>query len=346
LFWYHQGQLSLCPYAVRAFSIVSATTLFVLAADNVARIVSVEDWHIVTRGQGGIFLDGPLIVKVTALAHTTLDADGNAQLWFRPEARQIWMSLRKDVPMLLRGHFAAGDAHKYDEMKADLNGYVHVVSREFQQTKALSNLFANRFADAAAVLINETSEESLVFNGALSGLIIACEEPIGERLMIHLKSVAVSLFLKEDYEKGATFLRIARLDKLAAEYLLGYGQLELALKFIRGLSGAVKNEMLRRLGARLMQARRLFEALLTFVSCGEFQMALHLMVELGMVVDAFFLKKYIVGKDWLKQANPDLAKLAPEMLGLIELSAKIDVDFASWAGDIGVDPRDMKTLLS
>jgi hypothetical protein len=51
-------------------------------------------------------------------------------------------------------------------------------------------------------------------------------------------------------------------------------------------------------------------------------------------------------KGWLRPAHADVAKLAPEMLGLVELSARIDSDFASWAGDIGVDGSDLKALLA
>jgi hypothetical protein len=305
---------------------------------------------VVTRGQGPICLDGPVTAKVKAhpLARPDFDINCDTPLWFRPEARPIWMSLRDDVPMLLRGHFAAGESHFYDDLIAHLNEFVTSVSREFQPVKALCALFAENFGEAAHALVSETSDApgDLVLNAALAGLVIACEEPLSEKLVVHLKSVAVALFLSEKYVQGATFLKIARLDKIAAEYLLGYGQLELALRFIRGLKGAEKTEMLLRLGARLMQLRRLFEALLTFVSCGEFQMVLHLMVEIGLVIDAFFVKKYIKLKGWLRPANPDVAKLAPEMLPLVELTARIDSDFASWAVDIGVDAADVKALLA
>jgi hypothetical protein len=284
---------------------------------------------------------------VAALARTPPHPDAPTQLWFRPEARQVWMALRADVPMLLRGHFAAGEAHVYDQTVAELNAYVRAPSAEFRHIKAICDLFADRFADAATALATDADDGGdILLNGALAGLVIACEGPVDEKLIVHLKSVAVSLFLREEYERGATFLRIARLDKVAAEYLLGYGQLELALRFIRALRGVEKTEMLRRLAIRLLQARRLVEALLTFVSCEEFQIVLHLMVELGMAVDAFFVKKYLRAEGRLKEANPDVAKQAPDMKSLDELVAKIDVEFVSWAEEIGVDSRDMKALLS
>jgi hypothetical protein len=73
--------------------------------------------------------------------------------------------------------------------------------------------------------------------------------------------------------------------------------------------------------------------------------ALHLMIELGMGVDAFFVKKYLREQGWLREANPDVAKQAPEMTTLDELVAKIDVEFVAWAGDVGLESRDVKALL-
>jgi hypothetical protein len=349
LFHYSRsGQFCQCPYPVRAFSIVSPTVLFVLATDTIARVISVDDWRLVTRSQGGICLDGPVVTRVAAhpLSQTEFDIDSPAQIWFQPEARQIWMALRSDVPMLLRGHFAAGDSKQYDETVADINASVDLISKSFQQTRALADLFANRFEQAARGLVAEPTDgpADLVANGTLAALAITAGEVECEKLVLHLKSVAVALFLREEYEQGAIFLKIARLENLAAEYLLGYEQLDLALKFIRGLEGADKRRMLLRLGAKLLQGKKIFEALLTFVSCGEFQMVLWLMVEFGMVADAFFVKKYAGRMDWMHPANPDVAKLVPEMPELEELCARIDADFASWAGDIGVDPRDVKTL--
>jgi hypothetical protein len=90
--------------------------------------------------------------------------------------------------------------------------------------------------------------------------------------------------------------------------------------------------MLVRLWARVSQGKRLFEALLTLVSCGEFQMVLNLIVELGMIVDTFFLTIYLTRKDWLKPANPDLAKLVPEMLDLIGWSARLDIGWSISSG--------------
>jgi hypothetical protein len=248
--------------------------------------------------------------------------------------------------MFLKRHFAAGDAHDYDTYLAMLNSSVPSVSKEFQWTKAFCELFADQFPQAALTLCCDTQEEAnLELNGGIAGCIIACEDEIGDRLKTHLKSMAVALFVKENYIKGAMFLRMARLDRLGADYLIQYDQIELAMKFIRLLATREKEEMLLKLGLKLLQAGRLLDAAMLFLSCRQYHLALYVMRTLGMPLDVFFIRKYFTLKGVLQEVTPEVARQVGEVPDLITLGAQIDEDFTAKATKLGVDPKVLNGLL-
>jgi hypothetical protein len=362
-FKWSDGKLVQCPYAVKGFSVINPDILFVLEQDDIARVVAVDGWHPISRNHGPIDLNpkvvqhivnhplanqkcGRLVDQDEFLA-TVEELDGQSEyLWFRPAARMIWASFRKDVPMYLRGHYATGDAHQYDVILAKLNSYVENISNEFQWTKARCELFADHFPDAAIALSGAHDETNIELSAAVAGCIIACEQEASDRLKVHLKAMATTLFLHEQYLQGATFLRMARLDKIGAEYLLEYDQIDLAMKFIRALEGQEKQVLLLKFGLKMFLSDHLADALMIFVNCSQFHLVLYLMHLTKLYFDVFFVKKYLILKGYLKPAPDHVATLIPQLPDLMILGAQIDSDFALEATEVGVDPKILKRLLS
>ena len=372
--------MKVSPYSVKDYSIVKPGEVFVVGEDNIARIVEVEKWGIVfyapetslsrndsiirhienhplaefnspTETQATMtqsLSQGELLKTADAEKLSIEDLETKSEfLWFRPDSRQIWTCFRENPPLCVRSHYAVGDAQLYDSLIAKLNFQVQYVTREFQKIKYKGELFANRFSDAVHTLMSEVHGESDIgLNGSIAGCILACENEVSDKMVTHLKSLAVALFLKGQYSEGATFLRIARLDKAAVEYLLEYNQLSLALKFIRVLTGKDKDEMLTRLAVKHYQKGHHLQAVFFFCSGKQYHAMLHVMHVMKMNVDAFFLKKFLLYQGLLVPAEPDLQQMMPDLQNLLTLGANIDSSFAEIATEVGVNPKAIKSLLA
>jgi hypothetical protein len=104
--------------------------------------------------------------------------------------------------------------------------------------------------------------------------------------------------------------------------------------------------MLLRLGIKWLQKKELTKALLMFMSCREYHLALFVMSEKRMLADAFFLKKYLVSRGMLQPVSPEAGRIANEIPDIWTLSATIDTNFASFSTDIGVDSKVLRTILA
>ena len=380
--FYYSKSIKICPYSVKDYSIVKAGQVFIIGDDNIARIVETEKWSIIAYEPETSLSRNDTIIRhienhplaafnnpsesqqtmVQSLSQGellsfsesprgTIDLEDlekkSEYLWFRPDSRLFWICFRSNPPLCMRCHYAVGDSQLYNELIAKLNFYVQYITRGFQRIKYRGELFANKFGDAARTLMSEVQGESdIERNGAIAGCILACEDQVSEKMASHCRSVAMSLFQKGQFLEGATFLRIARLDKVAVEYLLKHNQLTLALKFIRGLSGKDKDDMLTLLAVKHYKKRHHLEAAFFFCSAKQYHAMLHVMNVMGMNADAFFLKKYLLLEGLLTPAEPEVQKLMPDIQEFVTLSANIDSSFAEIATEVGVNPKTIKSLVA
>jgi hypothetical protein len=336
MFRYTNGRVVQSPIAAKCFSLIGRDFLFVLGEDDVARVIAVDEWRLISARSDDYF---GWSKQYRIVEHSPND-------WFHPDARLVAMTIRDDPPIYLRGHFAAGDSREYDDLFARLTGRAEgPVTHNFKWIRAASELFADNFAGAAAALAVESGGD-LSFDGAIAGLMIACAKEASDELRAHLKGLAIQLFAKGKHDRAAIFLRIARLDRMAADYLLGYEQFMFALKFIRRLEAQDKKDLLIKLGVRYARSGRTLDAMLVFAACKEFHVVLWYMVESKMTLDAFFLKKYLVVNGLLVEAPRKIAVLLEEIPDLQSLSWQIDSDFALEAANVEVDNKIIKALLT
>ena len=141
---------------------------------------------------------------------------------------------------------------------------------------------------------------------------------------------------------------MSKLDKVASDYFLDHDQLQIALKFIRAnlYDPEEKKIELIKLASKYYSKGNKERALLLFASAGEWHFCLWLLKCLGRVSDAFFIKKYLIYRGLLKPMNAELMKTFPDIMGLLDLMAQIDIDFAEFASGSGVDNQTMKKLLA
>lgn len=284
------------------------------------------------------------------LPELSLEGFGLETPWFHPDSRDIWLMLREDdqVPLSLQCHTGAGSTGCFEQVIACLDSMVQYITPEFLPQKFSAALFANDYDGAAQILIQDNTVQSdLMKNATLSGCVIACSENPPEKLVIHLKAVAIQLFLQNSFEDGAILLRMAKLDHVAADYLLDHDQLEFGLKFIRACiyNKDEKNALLLKLGSKFFEKGLKDRAMRVFAACSQWHLALWILKSTGRIPDSFFIKKYLVYRGLLRPISPELQKSFPDILPLIDLIAQIDIDFAEFATNAGVSPQSMKALL-
>lgn len=285
------------------------------------------------------------------LPEESLEGFGLETPWFHPECRNLWYLLKKEenIPLVLQYHYASGKTGYFENVIASLYSMVQYVTPEFLIQKFSSALFADQYDTAAQILIHDNPVDSNLFkNATLAGCVIACEENPSDKLVTHLKSAAISLILQDNFEEGSILLRMAKLDKIASEYFIDHDQLQIALKFIRACltDPEEKRSELIRLASKYYSKGNKERALMLFASAGEWHFSLWILKNLGRATDAFFIKKYLIFRGLLKPISPELNKSFPEVIGLLDLVAQIDIDFAEFASESGVDNQTMKKLLA
>ncbi|KAK8866258.1 hypothetical protein M9Y10_009217 [Tritrichomonas musculus] len=285
------------------------------------------------------------------LPEESLEGFGLETPWFHPKSRDLWYILRDDdkIPLMVQCHSGSGETGYFEKVMATLYSMVQYVTPEFLMQKFSAALFANEYDTAAQILIHDNPVESSIFkNATLAGCVIACEENPSDKLITHLKSASISLILQGSYEEGAILLRMSKLDKIAAEYFLDHDQLHIALKFIRACltNPNEKKSMLTKIASKFYSKGNKERALLLFASAGEWHFCLWILKNLGRTSDAFFIKKYLIYRGILKPINAELQKAYPDVMDLIDLIAQIDIDFAEFASESGIDNQMMKKLLA
>jgi hypothetical protein len=268
-------------------------------------------------------------------------------LWFRPDSREIWQCIcENELSLYVQCHYAAGSAHEYDKLVCQLNRKVKYVTPEFQRIKARAELFAGDFAAAARALMSDTPEEGDIgYKVALAGCILACEENVSERMLVHLKTSAYALAQRDRFDDSSVLLRIAGLDQAAADYFMECDQLDHALSFIRGMEGDAKVEMLLKFGLKQYEKKNMRKAVLVFMISRQYHLGLGLLYEMHRKVEAFFLKKWLVREGMLVEMESAVAKLFPQILDLITLIAQIDSDIAEYCTELGMDTQQIRRIL-
>jgi hypothetical protein len=265
--------------------------------------------------------------------------------FFQPQARDAWLCLLDNNNLRLQGKTGSGEKGFFERVNCELLDSVDIVSSQLNMLKFRAFLFADRFLDAAELLMNDDpSSPSFMEMTVVSAILFQTDSGINEKAHAVLKSSGIAFFEVQQYDLGGILFRVGRLDRIAVGYLMDYGQDELAMRFVRScLDGDDKRRFVFRFGCKRLEAKEFSDSIAYFACANEFHPVLSVLFYMGMVSDCYFLMKYLQKRDLLKPVPEALARFLPEKLtDLDELCGMIEDLFAKLLVRLDISPSEVK----
>jgi hypothetical protein len=317
------SEISICPVPVVDYKLIDDSMLLVKCGDGFVRFMKISEWTLVPTS----FQYLPIHTEAELLAKYV---QKRRRPYFHPQARDIWLSLLDPQNLRLQAKTGSGARGLFERINADVLSRVNDYTAKLNRLKFAALLFADRFGDAADLLfLDDPTSRAFIETTLFSTILFQASQGCSEKVHAVLKSAGIALFEANQFDLGALLFRVGKLDKLAVEYLIGYGQDELAMRFVRAcLSDEEKTKFVFIFGCRRMEQQRFMESMPFFAAAGEFHPVLALFVQFGMAMDAYYLLRFLRERDALREVPEHLARHLPEVLPpLKELCETIEAHF-------------------
>ena len=330
------SKVRVCQLPTIAFAQASSESILLLGSDHILRLVRLKDWQLYSKFSTS-FSAFPIeqIQTMKILSHNEEDHI------FRPESNEIWnilhsfSDINNKIPFSTIWKNCCGNCKFYLKVINQLYSLLPNNDEENIDSKFVQTLFANDFELASKILLSKgPGSKNFMRNAALSGCLIASNSEEKEALAAHLKSVSLSLFLSGKFMDGSIFMRIIRQDRAAADYLIEYGEYDIAKKFIMLLDDDEKKDLLVKLAIEIYKKGKKRNAMYLFASAKEFQPALQISQEMGMLLDSYYIKQFVQEKGWLHPLELSSKKFPFQLMDIETLSQKIDSDFHAFCAKL------------
>ena len=336
------NDFSTCPYPVDDYTIVDDVHIMVKCKDNSVRFVNLSDWTFIDRVTTYL----PVPSQGELLARFIRN---RATPFFEQPARDAWLCLLDENNLRLQARTGSGQKGFYERVNCDLIARMTCQSAQVDRLRFSSLLFADRFVEAAELIMSsDPGSPEFVESALFSAILYQVDHGLTEKALATIKSAGIALFEDGKYETGSILFRIGKMDKIAVNYLLDYGQDELAMKFMRScLDEDDKKRFVFLFGAKKMEQHRDLEAIPFFACSGEFHPVLSILFEHGMITDAYFLMTYLRKHNLLTEISslnlPYLPAQKP-LLGLDKLSVMIEEQFKNILARLSINASEVKYL--
>lgn len=247
------------------------------------------------------------------------------------EAKDVYLCYENKPTLKMMSMAAIGESKLVDQINCYILNRASLSDTEKREALFEAYLFADRFSEASDALSTiQIKEDNYLYSVVLAALTLEFENEVSEKQAARLKVAAVSLFNNEKYQEGSILLRLARLDRIAVDYLLEFNQLEEAIKFLRGnVDDNGKKFTMLKIGGMLMQNGKMKESIIFFAGADEFHPLLFAMFSIGEIIDCFKLKKYAESIGKLVPLSSNISSLVGNLIDLPELCQIIDDEFRS-----------------
>ena len=323
------GKLHTCAYPVQSFRVVNENLIMVKGTDGIVKFIRIQEWE-------------PLSYTSRFMLPPSEDdmlkdfIENRPMKYYHRLARDAWLTVTEKTNLRLQAVAGTSPSGLAERMSFALLERVDTERKsEVETMKFVSLLFQKRLDDAVNMRPITVSNGSEFLATALSSIFIfMSESAIDERAQARLKEAAIRLFTSDHYDDGVLLMRMASLDKDAADYLIDMGKIQLALRFIRStVSESDKAAILFKLGVRLYETNRKKDAITIFSASGEYHPVLFLLLELGLVADAHFLLEYLKSKDKIRSCPSEYITQFRE---LNDLCRDIEVQYSSLCERLGI----------
>ena len=247
------------------------------------------------------------------------------------EGRDFWLHLLNRQPLRMMLHAADGESQEYEQTIAKIVT-MSTPTNVLQRHKIfMTLLYANRFTEAADSLFagaGASSVDGLMKSTILAVAVNGFENGVSEEQCARIKPAGISLILNGHASSGANLLKLAKLDSVAIEYLLQTGRTASALRFIRTLDSAEERKgYCFQIATMFWEKKRVRDAFFFFLAAGEIHPALFALHSMKLILDAFFLKHYLLENNLLVDISEEKAQKIPGLVTVSALCRLIDTDF-------------------
>jgi hypothetical protein len=330
-------ELSVCPFPVSDYVLVDDGHILAKGLDGVVRFASAPEWLLLPTSPEYL----PIPTERDRLQKYVI---GRTRPFFHPLARDIWLCVLNQHDVRLQAKTGCGRSGLFEKLDCDILATVSHLSSKVIRLKFTACIFADRFAEAGDLLMSDDPTSRAFMETTLFSVILfQAGQGVSEEVHAVLKSTGFALFETNQFDLGALLFRIGKLDKLAVEYLIGYGQDELAMRFMRScLDESEKRKYAFIFGCKKLEQNRFAESTPFFACSGEYLPILAVLMNLGMVTDAYYLLKYLESKGTLHEVPEDLGRYLSEPFApLADICGVIESQFRNTLSDLGLSPSDL-----
>lgn len=259
--------------------------------------------------------------------------------------RDCWLHLLNRSSLRLMNICALGRSDKYEKTLSDIISLLDYTP-SLQQFIFESHLYARKLEEADKVLSKESPNSStFMLDSIIATSLIAFgeEDEMTDEQLARIRSAGIALIMNNKIKVGGLLLRIAKLDSVAASYMIQAGHPLEAMRFVRSLSSDdEKAKNCFEVAIKYVEKSRYSEATLLFMTSGEYHPALFCLLKLRLVYDAYVIKAFLSKSRMLKEVKGQKALSVPNLLPLKKLCQTIDAQFASLLNRSGVDVQKFK----
>ncbi|KAK8899733.1 hypothetical protein M9Y10_002055 [Tritrichomonas musculus] len=355
LFSVSESGVNICPFPVVSYKRVDEESILVMTVDKAVKFVLLKNngWNFASQLTN--YLSAPSEAKI--IKDYILNPDSLCLSFL---AKNAWQCLLNKNNLRLQARFGAGESGQLEKINWELLEMADIDNSDFIRMKVNSLIFSDNFSEAAQILANSPSDtfSDIVFSTLLFQLEKSMTTSksasnlknfeknknsennknaadrsvtIEEKAKARLKSAAISMCEAGMFDEGSLLFRLGRMDKIALNCLIDYGQDEHALRFIRNCPHQDdKKRALFRLGCKMLELHKKEDAISFFASSNEFHTVLFELYKTGLYADSFFLMKYLQFNELLKETPDSLARFLPNaLIPLDQLCIEIENQFNS-----------------
>jgi hypothetical protein len=193
----------------------------------------------------------------------------------------------------------------------------------------MSLLFLDRFDEAAHLRpTSDPRHPDFLKNSLMNVCLVTMDNAVNERAQALLKRAAIDFFNLGNWDDGIILLRMGRLDREAADYLIDADKSQMAVRFLRSVvTPEDRQTLLFKLGVKLWETSKSARAISIFSSARQFHPVLFILLKLDLVVDAHFLMVHLTATNQLESCTDEQMKAFGGLASLSDISAEIEENF-------------------
>jgi hypothetical protein len=307
-----------------------------IAGDHVIVLTADNELMIVTLPQFVRLADRSTALQIPRRDHFTKAKLSESRPVFSREGRDAWLSLSDAPPMRMTSSCGVGDPKRYQTAEVDLIRSSTLPLGTMRNALFPAMLFADRFVEAADLLLSVDAGDPLFMHSVLLGSLTV--NPLSEPQRDRLRNSALLLAKNGKFRAAAMFFQLGRMTTESISAFLDCGQVDTALNFVRGLSPSEKAEAMIACGGFLLRNGELERAVPFFAGSRAFHPLLFTLYTLGEIPDCFFIKRYGETNGLLKPLEESQLAQMGNIIGFHELCHMIDAEFQSLLCNLEVDP--------